>query len=78
MAKITHTFAVYITADEPTEDNGYTPEEVERLLKTTLNWYSGPLNKERGGVVVDYELISAMPAGVPPGAALGIKRTVPR
>lgn len=63
MARILHTFAVYITAEEATEDNGYTPEEVERLLKTTLNWYSGPLNKERGGVVVDYELMSSEPSG---------------
>jgi hypothetical protein len=58
MKKITYGFMVYITAEEATDDDGFTPQEVERLLKTTLNHYSGPLNKERLSLSVDYELVS--------------------
>jgi hypothetical protein len=56
MKRLYH-FAVYITADEQTDNNGYSEAEIERLLKTTLNHYSAPLNKERDAVLVDFELL---------------------
>ncbi len=56
MKRLYH-FAVYITADEQTDDDGYSQEEIERLLQTTLNYYSAPLNKERQSVLVDFELL---------------------
>ncbi len=59
MAKRCYTFSVYITAEEATEDSGFEQQEIERLLRMTLNHYSGPLNKERHSVTVDHELISS-------------------
>jgi hypothetical protein len=58
MMKRCYTFSVYITAEEATDDgNGWTPKEIEQLLKTTLNYYSAPLNREH--MPVDYELMSS-------------------
>ena len=55
-----YTFAVYLTAPEPVDENdvdGYTPAEVEALLKRTLSYYAAPLNKERRIVQADWELL---------------------
>jgi hypothetical protein len=54
-----YTFAVYITADEQTDDGGYSQAEVQRLLRMTLSYYAAPLNKERDAVSVDFELMSS-------------------
>jgi hypothetical protein len=59
MSKRIYNFAVYITAEEQTDNDGYSQAEIERLLQTTLNYYSAPLNKERGSVSVDFELMSS-------------------
>ncbi len=60
MGKRIYNFAVYITADDADGDgNGFTPDDIERLLSNTLNHYSGPLNKERRSLNVDYELMSS-------------------
>jgi hypothetical protein len=58
-----YTFAVYVEAPEPVvdadgyEDNGYTQANIEALVKQTLTHYAAPLNKERGAVLVDWELM---------------------
>lgn len=52
-------FAVHLTAAEPDDEGiGWTQDEIVQLLKSTLDWYGGPLHRDRDSVRVSWELLS--------------------